>query len=159
MLCPFHKTPLTEGLSKNEVPYMYCRDFDAVCPFWVMGANRVQTWTNAVEEQLHLDIRREPWNCFHGEKTPLSLTMNPELPNKGRFFLTCRQEQSCKLFQWLDSGWSNSIIKKRLSGYDDLRAKETEREEQEKFKRGQERIRISGPRQRWLTYPPSPMKR
>ena len=110
MLCPFHKTPLTEGLSKNEVPYMYCRDFDAVCPFWVMGANRVQTLTNAVEEQLHLDIRREPWNYFHGERTPISLTMNPESPNKGRFFLTCRQEQSCKLFQWLDSEWSNSII-------------------------------------------------
>ena len=30
VLCPFHKTPLTAGLSKNGVPYMYCQDFDAV---------------------------------------------------------------------------------------------------------------------------------
>ena len=141
VLCPFHATPLSGGLSKNGTPYMCCRDFDDVCPFWVMGADRVQTWTDAIEAKLHLDIRRGPWNCFHNEKTRLSRTVNPESPNKGRFFLACRQEESCKFFQWVDSEWSDSILKRRLSGYDYLRAKETEREEQEKFQRGQDKIK------------------
>ena len=30
VLCPFHKIPFTGGVSRNRVPYMYCRDFHAV---------------------------------------------------------------------------------------------------------------------------------
>lgn len=114
VLCPFHGTSLTGGLSKNGVPYMYCLEFDAVCPFWIVGADRVQMWPDAIEEQLHQDVKRGPWGCFHDQKSRLSRTMNPESPNVGRFFLACRQDESCGFFQWIDSEWSNRILKYRL---------------------------------------------
>ena len=103
-----------------------------------MGADRVQTWTEAVEEELHPDIKGGPWTCFHGQKPRLSLTMNPESPNKGRLFVPCRQEESCKFFKWLDSEWSNCIVKHHLGeakkgGYPN--------ERDEEFKRSQERIK------------------
>ena len=141
VLCPFHATPLTGGLSKNGTPYMYCRDYDKVCPLFVMGADRVQTWIDTMEAQLHADIRRGPWHCYHQEKARLSRTVNPESPNKGRFFLACRQTESCKFFQWVDLTWGKTILKRRAEGYDHDTVQRLGREEQEKFQRGQAEIR------------------
>lgn len=138
VLCPFHATPLTGGLSKNGTPYMYCRDHDKVCPLFVMGADRVQTWIDAIEVQLHADIRRGPWHCYHQEKARLSRTVNPTSPNKGRFFLACRQQESCKFFQWVDLTWGKTILKRRAEGYDHDTVLRVAAEEQEKFVRARE---------------------
>ena len=126
--------------SKNWVPYMYCRDFDKICPFWVMGADRVQTWPDDMTAQLHPDIKQGPWTCFHGEKFKVARTVNPESPNLCRFFLRCHQEESRKFFQWLDSEWSNRIIQHRL-GKAKRRGYPNEVEQFNKFKRGQQRIK------------------
>ena len=141
VLCPFHATPLTGGLSKNGTQYMYCRDHDEVCRLFVMGADRVQTWIDAMEAQLHADVQRGPWHCYHQEKARLLRTVNPESPNKGRFFLACRQPESCQFFQWVDLTWGKTILKRRAEGYDHETVQRIGREEQEKFQRDQARIR------------------
>ena len=145
VLCPFHATPLTGGVSKNGTPYLYCRDHDKVCPLFVMGADRVQTWIDAIEAQLHADVRRGPWHCYHQKKARLSRTVNPESPNKGRFFLACRQVESCKFFQWVDLAWGKTILKRRAEGYDHETVQRIGREEQTKFQRDQDMIK----RTRW----------
>ena len=39
--------------------------------------------------------------------------MNPDSPNVGRFFFTCRQNMPCRFFQWLDREWSDQIFQHR----------------------------------------------
>ena len=148
VLCPFHATPLTGGLTKNGAPYLYCRDHDGVCPLFVMGADRIQTWIDAIEAQLHADIRQGPWHCYHHEKARLSRTVKPDSPNKDRFFLACRQEESCKFFQWVDLAWGKTILKRRAEGYDHDTVQRISREEQEKwqkYREEQERKTLFGP--------------
>ena len=114
-LCPFHETPLGENQTRGDPSfrYVYCKEYDEVCPFWVMGVDRAYEWQAEVPPQLHHDIKKGPWHCFCGEKSKVVRTMNPDSPNVGRFFLTCRQNMPCRFFQWLDREWSDQIFQHR----------------------------------------------
>ena len=84
-----------------------------MCPFWVVGANRAYEWLAEIPQQLHHNIKKGPWHYYCGEKSKVR-TMNPDFPNVGCFFLTCRQNMPCRFFQWLGREWWDQIFQRRL---------------------------------------------
>ena len=48
VLCPFHDTPFSEGLSKTNVPYVYCQTYDKTCPFWLVGYKKAYACSSVV---------------------------------------------------------------------------------------------------------------
>ena len=96
-------------LSRDQLQfeYVYCQEYDKVCPFWVVNLK----WAR---HRLHLDMKRGPWTCFCQTKAKLDRTVNSDSPNSGRMYLTCQQKQQCHFFQWLVSPWSDKIFEFRL---------------------------------------------
>ena len=49
-----------KGVSRDplQFEYIYCRDYDKVCPFWVVGHKRAYEWLEAAQHQLHPDVKR-----------------------------------------------------------------------------------------------------
>ena len=115
-LCPFDETPLGKNQTGSDPSFGYdiCKEYDEVCPFWVVGVDQAYEWQAEVPQQLHHDIKKEPWHCFCREKSKVVRTMNPDSSNVGRSFLTCCQNMPCRFFQWLDREWSNQIFQHRL---------------------------------------------
>lgn len=67
-----------------------------------------------IPQQLHHNIKKGPWHYYCGEKSKVVRTMNPDFPNVGCFFLTCRQNMPCRFFQWLGREWWDQIFQRRL---------------------------------------------
>ena len=43
-LCPFHETPLGENQGHPSFRYVFCKECDEVCPFWVVGVDQAYKW-------------------------------------------------------------------------------------------------------------------
>ena len=59
-LCSLHETRLGENQTRGDPSfrYVFCKEYDEVCPFWVAGVDRAYEWQAEVPPQLHHDIKK-----------------------------------------------------------------------------------------------------